>query len=161
MNIGGAVGEPMNTNSFRSALSLIAKRAGVKFTSHDGRDIVQTAFENIGVVRNQIQKIKGRKVRGEDAPYSKPETEKLRQKYREALPELEFLTEEVGSQKLEDLEGQIIEKNKLISNLLQNSSKKERDFQKLKEKVALFESTKPALEALLKRVEELETKLKT
>jgi hypothetical protein len=32
------------------------------------------------------------KVRGEDSPYSKPAVEQLRNKYRDALPGLEFLT---------------------------------------------------------------------
>ncbi|MFX1538303.1 MAG: hypothetical protein ACFFDI_29285 [Promethearchaeota archaeon] len=52
---------------------------------------METALENVATPSNWIQKIKGRKVRGEDAPYSKPAIEQLRAKYREALPDLEFL----------------------------------------------------------------------
>ena len=70
----------------------ISERAGVHFSVHDGRRIVETALENVGTSRNWIQKVKGRKVRGEDAPYSQPAVEQLRAKYRAALPELEFLS---------------------------------------------------------------------
>ena len=76
-------------------VQVISERAGIPFSIHDGRRIVETALENVSTPRNWIQKVKGRKVRGEDAPYSKPAIEQLRHKYREALPELEFiLTEE-------------------------------------------------------------------
>ena len=61
------------------------------FSWHDARRYVQTALEEAGLERNWIQKIKGRKVRGEDAPYSRPEIEKLRHKYREALSCVCFL----------------------------------------------------------------------
>ena len=61
------------------------------FSIHDGRRLVETALENVGTPRNWIQKIKGRKVRGEDAPYSKPAIEQLRGKYREVVGDLEFL----------------------------------------------------------------------
>ena len=135
MDVRGNVGKGINTRAFAAAVENIADRAGVDFTSHDGRDLVQTALENCGVVRNQIQKIKGRKVRGEDAPYSKPEVEKLRQRYLEAVPDLEFLNPSNGSEKADEVKS-------------------------LKEKVAKLEGAKPALEALLRRVEELEEKLK-
>jgi hypothetical protein len=47
----------------------------------------------VGTCENWIRKIKGRKIRGEEQPYSKPAIEQLRAKYREALPELEFLSQ--------------------------------------------------------------------
>ncbi len=38
------------------------------------------------------KKIRGRKVREEESPYSQPEIEKLREKYKEAVPLLQFTT---------------------------------------------------------------------
>lgn len=73
------------------SLARVTLRAGVKFSIHDGRRIVQTALENVGCPNNWIKKIKGRKVSGEEAPYSRPAIEQLRGKYVEALGELEFL----------------------------------------------------------------------
>jgi hypothetical protein len=70
----------------------ISEKSGVAFSVHDGRRIVQTALESVSTSENWIRKVKGRKVRGEEAPYSKPAIEQLRGKYREALHELEFLS---------------------------------------------------------------------
>ena len=82
---------PLRYQAVGNAVFRASQTAHVGFGVHDGRRIVETALENVGTPRNWIQKVKGRKVRGEDAPYSKPAIEQLRQKYREALPELEFM----------------------------------------------------------------------
>ena len=58
--------------------TVLEYRANANFTFHDGRRIVQTALENSGCPINWIKKIKGRKVIGEEAPYSKPLIEQLR-----------------------------------------------------------------------------------
>jgi hypothetical protein len=84
---------PLDKDGISSALIRISERAGVDFSSHDGRRIVQTALENHGVSPQWIRKIKGRKVKGEESPYSKPAIEQLRAKYREALPDLQFLSQ--------------------------------------------------------------------
>ena len=73
-------------------MSRISSQAGVKYRIHDGRSRLQTALENVGVSVNWVRKAKGRKVKAEESPYSKPAVEQLRAKYREALPDLEFLT---------------------------------------------------------------------
>lgn len=83
--------KPMCYSSITSAITRISSFAKVGFSVHDGRRIVQTALESVGTPRNWIRKIKGRKLRGEESPYSKPAVEQLRSKYREALDELEFL----------------------------------------------------------------------
>ena len=77
------------------------------FSIHDGRRLVETALENVGTSRNWIQKIKGRKVRGEDAPYSKPAIEQLRGKYRECVGDLEFLG--VGPSRFTDVERKVLD----------------------------------------------------
>lgn len=71
------------------------------FSWHDGRRYVQTALEEAGWPRNWIQKVKGRKVRGEDNPYSRPEIEKLREAYEHALPRLCFLDVEALASRVE------------------------------------------------------------
>ena len=53
----------------------------------------------------------------------------------------------------------IQEKDSVIQNLIQNGHKEETEMAELQTKVAQIESSKPALEALLKRVLELESKL--
>jgi hypothetical protein len=82
---------PLARAGISKTVESISHKASVPFSVHDGRRIVETALENVSTPRNWIQKIKGRKVRGEDAPYSKPLIEQLRVKYKEAIDELEFL----------------------------------------------------------------------
>ncbi len=87
------IGEPLSYRIIAKKATMLEQRANVDFTFHDGRRIVQTALENAGCSNNWIKKIKGRKVSGEEAPYSKPLIEQLRAKYKQALPDLEFLHE--------------------------------------------------------------------
>jgi len=71
----------------------LAKRSGVEFSWHDARRYVETALEEIKINPNWARKIRGRKVRGEEAPYSRPAIEQLREKYKEAIPLLQFTIE--------------------------------------------------------------------
>ena len=81
----------------------LTREAGVKFSWHDARRYVNTALEEIGISENWARKIRGRKVRGEEAPYSQPAVEQLRAKFREAVPLLEFTSETPTiSRELED-----------------------------------------------------------
>jgi hypothetical protein len=67
----------------------ISKRS-VEFSWHDARRYVETALEEIKIHPNWARKIRGRKVRGEESPYSRPAIEQLRSAYKEAVPLLEF-----------------------------------------------------------------------
>jgi hypothetical protein len=51
---------------------------------------VETALEETKINPNWARKIRGRKVKGEEAPYSRPAVEQLRKAYSEAVPLLEF-----------------------------------------------------------------------
>lgn len=68
----------------------LSRRSGIHFSWHDARRYVQTALEEIKINPNWAKKIRGRKVRGEEAPYSRPAIEQLRKAYKEAVPLLEF-----------------------------------------------------------------------
>jgi len=70
--------------------SVLSKRSGVPFGWHDARRYVETALEEIKIHPNWARKIRGRKVKGEEAPYSRPAIEQLRAAYREAVPLLQF-----------------------------------------------------------------------
>lgn len=77
-------------------LGVIARRisiqSGVSFSWHDGRRYVETALEEARISVNWCRKIRGRKVRGEEAPYSLPSIKRLRQAYKTAVPLLQFRT---------------------------------------------------------------------
>jgi len=68
----------------------LGRRSDVKFSWHDARRYVETALEEVKIHPNWAKKIRGRKVRGEESPYSRPAIEQLRKAYKEAVPLLEF-----------------------------------------------------------------------
>jgi hypothetical protein len=89
--------EPLNYNRIGNLIVTLSRNAGVRFSWHDGRRMVETALEEVGIHPNWARKIRGRKVRGEESPYSQPEVEKLRAKYSEAVPLLQFTVETTKS----------------------------------------------------------------
>lgn len=82
--------KPIGYGTLGELAIVLTERSGVKFSWHDARRYVETALEEIKIHPNWARKIRGRKVRGEEAPYSRPAIEQLREKYREAVPLLEF-----------------------------------------------------------------------
>jgi hypothetical protein len=85
--------KPIPYNALGKIVSDVAKRAGVEYSLHDARRYVQTALEEARLPANWARKIRGRKVRGEESPYSRPEIQKLRSAFKEALPFLMFRSE--------------------------------------------------------------------
>lgn len=85
--------KPLEYDSFSTLIVRISKESGVGFTWHDARRWVNTTLEGVAISPNWARKIRGRKVKGEENPYSRPNIEALREKYREAVPELEFTSE--------------------------------------------------------------------
>jgi len=84
---------PMKYGRLGTLIWRLSREAGVPFSAHDARRHVQTCLEEVRTSENWIRKIKGRKCRGEEAPYSQPAIEQLREKFREAAPLLEFTSE--------------------------------------------------------------------
>jgi len=84
--------KPLYYNAFSKIEKVLSERSGVPFSWHDARRYVETALEEAKIHPNWARKIRGRKVRGEEAPYSRPAIEQLRQAYKEAVPLLQFTT---------------------------------------------------------------------
>jgi len=84
--------EPLTHKGFGMLIWKLQRRSGVKFSWHDARRYVETALEETKINPNWARKIRGRKVRGEEAPYSKPAIEQLGAAFKEAVPKLQFLT---------------------------------------------------------------------
>jgi len=85
--------KPLDYKGLEGVIERLQKSSGVNFSLHDARRYVETALEEIRISPNWARKIRGRKVKGEEAPYSRPAIEQLREKYREAVPLLEFTSE--------------------------------------------------------------------
>jgi len=81
---------PLDYDAFAKISVALSKRSGIPFSWHDARRYVETALEEIKINPNWARKIRGRKVRGEEAPYSRPAIEQLRAAFKEAVPLLEF-----------------------------------------------------------------------
>ena len=82
--------DPMSYSGSTHLIIRLSRNAGVPFTWHDARRYVNTALESVAISSNWARKIRGRKVRGEEAPYSRPAIEQLRAKFSEAVSLLEF-----------------------------------------------------------------------
>ena len=118
-NVWFSVGEPLELLSYTALGGLalrLGKEAGVKFSLHDGRRWINTALEQIGISQNWARKIRGRKVRGEEAPYSRPAIEQLRAKFTEAVPHLQFTSTDTTAEdrlkKVEELTKTLSEEQK-------------------------------------------------
>jgi hypothetical protein len=85
--------EPLSYDSFSTLISRISDEAGIPFTWHDGRRWLTTALEQVGVSPNWARVLRGRKVSGSESPYSRPNIEALRAKFREAESLLSFTSE--------------------------------------------------------------------
>jgi hypothetical protein len=85
--------KPLKYQGFGALMLELSKNAGVPFGWHDGRRWVNTALEGVKINPNWAKKIRGRKVRGEDSPYSQPLIEQLRETFREAVTQLEFTSD--------------------------------------------------------------------
>jgi len=119
----------------------LTKRTHVKFSWHDGRRYVNTAMEEIRMPPNWARKIRGRKVRGEEAPYSLPAINQLREKFREAVPLLEFTSEKPTITK------QIDERLKIIETAMADLTPEEKEtFKKRITKMRKAKHVKPEKE---------------
>jgi len=129
----------------------LSARLPFGFSWHDGRRYVQTALEEAGWPHSWIQKVKGRKLRGEDNPYSRPEIEKLREAYKRALPNLCFLDVEAVTSKIE------MDNVKLaLGEQSLRERRMERELAELKTKISILDD--PRLTEALQELLELKKK---
>jgi hypothetical protein len=85
--------KPVAYEEFGKLIWRLSKGASVPFSLHDARRYVNTALEEIGMNPNWARKIRGRKVRGEESPYSLPAIQQLGAKFKEAVQLIEFISE--------------------------------------------------------------------
>jgi hypothetical protein len=108
--------EPLSYTALGGLAIRLGKETGVKFSLHDGRRWINTALEQIGISQNWARKIRGRKVKGEEAPYSRPAIEQLRAKFAEAVRYLEFTSADTTAEdrlkKVEELTKSLSEEQK-------------------------------------------------
>ena len=84
--------EPLSYSRLGVLIWQLSRATGIPFSLHDCRRFVETALEEARLHPNWCRKIRGRKVKGEENPYSRPEIEKLRKAFSDAITLLEFKT---------------------------------------------------------------------
>lgn len=85
--------DSLEYDAISTVIQRLSRDSGIPFTLHDGRRWLNTAVEQIGLSPNWARVLRGRKVSGSENPYSRPNIEALRAKFREAVPLLEFTSE--------------------------------------------------------------------
>jgi len=131
------------------AISVLVRKAAIQagvwqegFSAHALRRYFQTALETAGTSGNWVKKMMGHALEGSEQPYSQPQVSVLREAYARAYSHL--AVSEVAEQKsrVEQLEAQ-------VAALQMNGHAKKN----------AIENTGLAIEALLRRLEEVEKKL--
>ena len=132
-----------------------------RFHAHELRDTFRSACTVAGVAHPVAEYMIGHsidKLGYDKSPQVYPEHFKV--EYGKVEPMLNiFSSQALGMKKITELETKIQEKESVIQTLIQNGQLKATEMDELKAKVAQIESSKPALEALLKRLLKLESKL--
>jgi hypothetical protein len=141
--------KPMGYGRLGTLIYNLSKTTGIPFSWHDARRYVETALEETNIHPNWARKIRGRKVKGEESPYSQPAIEQLRAKYREAVPLLEFTSEkptmseeERRKQQMRDMAKLMDfskEKKEILEQLLLEAKSTE-DLDKIPERLKQLES---------------------
>jgi hypothetical protein len=126
--------EPLSYAMLGNTIIRLSDEVKVPFSLHDGRRWVNTALEQIGISSNWARKIRGRKVRGEEAPYSQPAIDQLRAKFREAVPLLEFTSE--TSSTVED-------RLKAVEKVMESMTPEQRDLMQ-RHGIKMFSKTEAA-----------------
>lgn len=97
----GRITEATVRKIFREA----SGRSGIRLSCQDMRRFVQTQLEAARVQPNWIRKMMGKTVRGEEAPYSRPKIEQLREAFKSAVPYL-TLNPRAGVERIQMLKEQ-------------------------------------------------------
>jgi hypothetical protein len=116
--------EPLDYGTFSKIPHDLSDRSGIPFSFHDARRYVETALEETKINPNWARKIRGRKVKGEEAPYSRPAIQQLREAFREAIPLLMFTEASKGVTK-EDVEKTV--KKQFLLNIAKNMGLTEKE----------------------------------
>ena len=82
--------KPITEDILSNINRVLSENSEIEFSWHDARRYVETALEETKINPNWARKIRGRKVKGEEAPYSRPAINQLREAYRQAIPLLQF-----------------------------------------------------------------------
>jgi len=110
-------GSALQVEAVKTSFNRISKNnpSSIHFSAHDMRRFVENALEEARIHPNRCKKIRGRKVRGEEAPYSQPSIAQLRNDYSRAVKFLRFTEKTIA--RIEDaVAGAMARYNLLMSD---------------------------------------------
>jgi integrase/uncharacterized coiled-coil protein SlyX len=130
------------------------KNGAKRLSAHSFRKYLQTSLDATGVSPNFTDQIIGHKLINSRDAYSLPTEEQLLKAYMDAYPLVRVYPDKTEvEERIAKLEEQVTERNGTIAELLTNGTHKVNEMNEMKAQMA------SSLEALLKRVGELERRL--
>jgi hypothetical protein len=134
-----------------------------RFHCHELRDTLKSACSVAGVAHAVSEYIIGHRI--DDLGYDKspivyPEHYRTEYKKVESMINI-FSNQGMNAKKLGELEKKVEDKEKVVQALIENGTKKDKEIEELRERMMKLENiSKPALETLLRRLDELEKQVK-
>lgn len=159
---------PITQDGIQKMLYRLAEQAGLKTTGslrfHNIRKWLMSRLSRCSFNEFQIKYIMGKSIGVSDSTYLQTLEIEIEEKYpvvyNDYLNISPIISVKETNLQLDELKTKIDTKDKIVDALVQNVTKKDIELQELKNRMQTLEATKPALEAMLRRVEELESKLK-
>jgi len=167
--------KPVSRSGLSSTINFHAQKHGIngQFSAHSFRKYFQTQLEAAGINSNWIDQMIGHKLINSRDSYSQPTCEQLREAYAKAYQHLMVFKDSNVEARVNTLETQVAERDRIIESLVANGTNKANEIEKLQSKIEevikenselkqrlnSFATKEPELEKLLKRLEALERKL--
>ena len=160
---------PITQDGIQKMLYRLAEQAGLKTTGslrfHNIRKWLMSRLSRCSFNEFQIKYIMGKSIGVSDSTYLQTLEIEIEEKYpvvyNDYLNISPIISVKETNLPLDELKTKIDAKDKIVDALVQDVTKKDKELQELRNRMQTLETTKPALEAMLKRVEELEQKLKS
>jgi integrase/recombinase XerD len=141
--------KPITRSGLSSIVTFYASKHGINsgFSAHSFRKYFQTALEASGINTNWIDQMIGHRMINSRDAYSRPTCEQLKESYIKAYPNLRVFKDSNFERRVENLETQIEERDKLIESLVSNGTNKNKEIEQLQDQI---QSLEKRLEALSK-----------
>jgi integrase len=160
---------PITADGAQKMLYRLAEQAGLKRTGslrfHNIRKWLMSRLSRCGFNEFQIKYLMGKSIGLSDSTYLQTLQVEIEEKYPLVYGDYLNICPVIGVKEtnlqLDELKTKIDAKDKIVDALVQDVTKKDKELEALKERMLKLENvSKPALETLLKRLDELEKQVK-
>lgn len=164
--------QAISRSGMSSTITFYAQKLGINsaFSAHSFRKFFQTQLEASGINSNWIDHMLGHRLINSRDSYSKPTCEQLKEAYMKSYPNLMVFKDSNVEARMNILETQVAERDRIIESLVANGTNKAVEIQKFQNKIEevirenselkqrLNESTlnRDQIKELLSRIDKLE-----